>query len=151
MESHFSSGKNRTFTATTLEYGAVALCYRLRSYSESVTRVTTRAPVLNYSALVSFLRTALPKCMINEGYGRHTSCEALYKSKKCDDRRRIWPPYAVRGAGKAASEGVDVGFDQQGWRARDRSSADLPEHCEFERQIAESIAANRANRDAAAH
>ena len=50
--------KNQTFTAATLKYGAVALCYRLRGYSESVTRVTTRAPVLNYSALVSFLRTS---------------------------------------------------------------------------------------------
>jgi hypothetical protein len=49
--------KNQTFTATTLKYGAVALFYRLRRYSESVTRVTTRAPVPNYSALVSFLRT----------------------------------------------------------------------------------------------
>ena len=64
--------------------------------------------------------------MIDGGYGRHTPCEA-------------------------ASEGAGVGFDQQGWRARDRSSADLPEHCELERQIAESTAANRANRDAAAH
>jgi hypothetical protein len=22
-------------------------------------------------------------CMVDEGYGRHTPCEALYKSKKC--------------------------------------------------------------------
>jgi hypothetical protein len=51
--------KNQTLTAATLKYGAVALCYRLRGYGESVTRVTTRATVLNYSALVGFLRTGL--------------------------------------------------------------------------------------------
>jgi hypothetical protein len=57
----------------------------------------------------------------------------------------------VRGAGKAANERAGVGFNQRDWRERDRSSASLPERCEFDRQIAESIAANRANRDAAAH
>ena len=55
------------------------------------------------------------------------------------------------GAGKAASERAGIGFDQQGWRERDRSSADLPEVCEFDRQIAQSIAADRANSDAASH
>jgi hypothetical protein len=88
--------KKQTFTATTLKYGSVALCYRLRGYSESVTRVTTRAPVLNYSALVNFLRTstATAKCMIDEGYGRHTPCEALYDSKKCmiDERYGRYTP-----------------------------------------------------------
>jgi hypothetical protein len=51
------------------KYGAVALCYRLRRYCESITRVTTRVPVLN-SALASFLRTstATAECMIDEGY-----------------------------------------------------------------------------------
>jgi hypothetical protein len=61
-----------------------------------VTRVTTRAPVLNYSALVNFLRTctATAKCMIDEGYGRHTPCEALYDSKKCmiDERYGRYTP-----------------------------------------------------------
>lgn len=57
----------------------------------------------------------------------------------------------MRGAGKAASERAGVGFNHQDWRERDRSSANLPERREFDRQIAESIAANRANRDAAAH
>jgi hypothetical protein len=26
---------------------------------------------------------AIAKCMIDEGYGRYTPCEALYRSKKC--------------------------------------------------------------------
>jgi hypothetical protein len=26
---------------------------------------------------------AAARCMIDEGYGRYTPCEALYKSKKC--------------------------------------------------------------------
>jgi len=26
---------------------------------------------------------AAAKCMINEGYGRYTPCDAFYKSKKC--------------------------------------------------------------------
>jgi hypothetical protein len=58
---------------------------------------------------------------------------------------------AVRGARKAASERVGVGFNQQDWRERVRSSANLPERCDFDEQIAESIVANRTNRDAAVH
>jgi hypothetical protein len=113
IESHLLIGQKSEVHSNYSKYGAVALRYRLRGYIESVTRLTTRAPVFNYSAL-------------------GTLC-------------------AVRGVGKAASEQAGVGFDQQDRRERDRSSADLPERCKFDRQIAESNAANRANRDAAAH
>jgi hypothetical protein len=68
--------------------------------------------------------------MIDEGYGRYTPWEALVRQR---------------------NEGAGAEFNQQDWRERDRRSANLSERCEFDRQIAESIAANRANRDAAAH
>lgn len=55
------------------------------------------------------------------------------------------------GAGKAASQRAGVGFNEQDGRERDRGSANLPERCEFDERIAESIAADRANRSAAAY
>jgi hypothetical protein len=39
------------------------------------------APLLQALRLLEVLWSA--KCMIDEGYGRYTPCEALYKSKKC--------------------------------------------------------------------
>jgi hypothetical protein len=37
-------------------------------------------------AFIGAVASAVPaaaRCMIDEGYGRYTPCEALYKSKKC--------------------------------------------------------------------
>ncbi len=39
-----------------------------------------------FGALMFMAASTVPaaaKCMIDEGYGRYTPCEAFYKSKKC--------------------------------------------------------------------
>jgi hypothetical protein len=38
---------------------------------------------LMFMGTVATTVPAAAKCMIDEGYGRYTPCEALYKSKKC--------------------------------------------------------------------
>ena len=38
---------------------------------------------LMFMAMVASAAPAPKKCMIDEGNGRYTPCEALYKSKKC--------------------------------------------------------------------
>jgi hypothetical protein len=38
---------------------------------------------LMFMGTVASTVPAAAKCMIDEGYGRRTPCEALYKSKKC--------------------------------------------------------------------
>jgi hypothetical protein len=38
---------------------------------------------LAFIGTVAMTVPAAAKCMIDEGNGRHTPCEALYKSKKC--------------------------------------------------------------------
>ena len=42
----------------------------------------TAVGVLAFMASVA-LAAPRSKCMIDEGYGRYTPCEALYKSKRC--------------------------------------------------------------------
>lgn len=47
---------------------------------------TTLLSGLGALALIGMGASAVPasaKCMIDEGNGRYTPCEALYKSKKC--------------------------------------------------------------------
>ncbi len=39
--------------------------------------------VLMFMGMVASTVPAAAKCMIDEGYGRYTPCEAFYKSKKC--------------------------------------------------------------------
>ena len=39
--------------------------------------------VLAFMATVASTVPAAARCVIDEGYGRYTPCEALYKSKKC--------------------------------------------------------------------
>jgi hypothetical protein len=38
---------------------------------------------LAFMGTVASTVPAAAKCMINEGYGRYTPCDAFYKSKKC--------------------------------------------------------------------
>ena len=38
---------------------------------------------LMFMGVVASAAPAHKRCMIDEGYGRYTPCEALYKSKKC--------------------------------------------------------------------
>jgi hypothetical protein len=38
---------------------------------------------LMFMGMVASTVPAAAKCMIDEGYGRYTPCEAFYKSKKC--------------------------------------------------------------------
>jgi hypothetical protein len=58
-------------------------------------------------AFVGAVGTAVPaaaKCMIDEGYGRYTPCEAFYKSKKCmidEGNGRYTPCEALVRQGKA--------------------------------------------------
>ena len=38
---------------------------------------------LTFMGAVASTVPAAARCMVDEGYGRYTPCEALYKSKKC--------------------------------------------------------------------
>ncbi len=38
---------------------------------------------LSFTGTVASTVPAAAKCMIDEGYGRYTPCDAFYKSKKC--------------------------------------------------------------------
>jgi hypothetical protein len=38
---------------------------------------------LTFMGTVASTVPAAARCMVDEGYGRYTPCEALYKSKKC--------------------------------------------------------------------
>ena len=54
-----------------------------------VTSSAFRVALLTVLGAFAFMGTvastvpAAARCMIDEGYGRYTPCEALYKSKKC--------------------------------------------------------------------
>jgi hypothetical protein len=47
------------------------------------TAVLTGLGVLAFMGTVASTVPAAARCMIDEGYGRYTPCEAFYKSKKC--------------------------------------------------------------------
>jgi hypothetical protein len=47
------------------------------------TAVLTGLGALAFMGTVASTVPAAARCMIDEGYGRYTPCEAFYKSKKC--------------------------------------------------------------------
>jgi hypothetical protein len=68
----------------------VARCSRIPTQrwriSSDIFSLSRRATTLGAFAFIGAVASAVPaaaRCMIDEGYGRYTPCEALYKSKKC--------------------------------------------------------------------
>ena len=99
-----------------LLYGAVSLCYRLRGYSESMNRVTTRASVLNYSTLVSFLRTitATAKCKIEKDMAGTLRAKLFtrVRSAMIDKRygRYVAPTFMLRNCTESGVEWSAVSY-----------------------------------------
>ena len=54
----------------------------MKSLAISAAMLTGLGALVFMSAIASS-GSADARCVINEGYGRYTPCEALYKSKKC--------------------------------------------------------------------
>jgi hypothetical protein len=47
------------------------------------TALLTGLGALTFMGMIASTVPAAAKCVIDEGYGRYTPCEALYRSKKC--------------------------------------------------------------------